>query len=659
MNTPVSPLLAPRDLAAPIAYRDGVAVTGAQFLAMAQQLAQRLPAGRPINLCQDRLHFALGLAAALLRGQLSLLPPNALPQTLQQAPAGAGTLYALVDDVPPGLDTLLPLVAVSVDERAERAALPEGAHPAAAPGAAAQPLPALADDMPAVCLLTSGSTGAPQPHAKAWGSLVASIASEAERLAQLMGRSSLAGVTIVATVPAQHSYGLESTVLLAMLGGACFDAGRPFYPADIAQALARVPRPRALVTTPFHLKTLLLSGVALPPIDLVLSATAPLSPQLAAQAEQALGGLLVEIYGCTEAGQVAARRTTAGEVWTTLGELRIQRHADAEGNDVFIVQGGHVVQPTPLADVLELLDERRFRLLGRANDLIHVGGKRSSLAHLNFHLNRVEGVDDGAFWLPDEVAEGIVRPVAFVVAPTLTAAQVIQALRQQLEPVFVPRRVVHVPALPREATGKLTVSALRDFALRTLAGCAPSPSQGEGRGRSGGFEPHAASPLSDAGWQAGMRTASEGERWGAAAQLAGSAPSPQPSRSREPEKERDTERELIRLAVHVGADHPSFAGHFPGHPVLPGVVLLSLVMQALADQPALQLLLGATPTITQAKFLAPVTPAQAARPLHLSLQPQGSGVAFVLTGGDAPDADLTGSAVVYAKGQVSPAVVAP
>jgi acyl-coenzyme A synthetase/AMP-(fatty) acid ligase len=106
-------------------------------------------------------------------------------------------------------------------------------------------------------------------------------------------------------------------------------------------------------------------------------------------------------------------------VWTALGELRLWREHGADG-ERFLVQGGHVLQPTPLADMLELLDERRFRLLGRANDLIHVAGKRSSLAHLNFHLNRIDGVVDGAFWLPDDVADGVVRPVAFVVAPGLT-----------------------------------------------------------------------------------------------------------------------------------------------------------------------------------------------------------------------------------------------
>lgn len=548
---PLLPLLAPRDLAAPLAWRHGVPVSAARFLGEAEVLATQLPArGRPINLCQDRYRFALGLAAALLRGQTSLAPPNALPETLRQLQAEGGLPYALVDDA--GLD-VGGLPAVFVEP-------PVSALPA-------NTVPAIPVELEAVCLLTSGSTGPPQPHAKRWGALVANIAAEAERLAELIGRPDLRGLTIVATVPAQHSYGFESTVLLALLGGAAFDAGRPFYPADIADALARVPQPRALVTTPFHLKTLLLADVPLPPVDLVLSATAPLSPQLAAQAESVFDGRLVEIYGCTEAGQVAARRTTAGETWTTLGALRVWRETgDGDGGERFLVEGGHVLVPTPLADVLDLHDERRFRLLGRANDLIHVAGKRSSLAHLNFHLNRIEGVDDGAFWMPEEHADGITRPLAFVVAPRLSARQVVLALREHLEPAFVPRRVVHVPALPREATGKLTASALARFARATL-------------------------------------------------------------------KDDDE--------VDIAPDHPAFAGHFPGQPVLPGVVLLSLVMQALDAQPALRERIGATPCIDQVKFLQPVGPGARVR---VALQVQGRGVAFEV---------LRGGATV-ARGQLSP-----
>jgi 3-hydroxymyristoyl/3-hydroxydecanoyl-(acyl carrier protein) dehydratase len=530
------PLLSPRDLAAPLAWRSGEPISAGQFIAEAQALARQLPEGRPVNLCQDRYLFALGLAAALLRGQTSLMPPNALPDTLRQVSADGAAPYLLIDQDPPASGGL----------PCQHVQRPSVAAPA-------REVPLIAAELEAVCLLTSGSTGAPQPHAKRWGPLVANIGAEAQRLAQLLARPTLAGITLVATVPAQHSYGFESTVLLALLGGASFEASRPFYPADIVHTLAQLPTPRALVTTPFHLKTLLAAGLPLPPVALTLSATAPLSPQLAALAEQHFECQLVEIYGCTEAGQVASRRTTAGLTWQTLGELRITRDSVA-GEERFIVAGGHVVEPTPLADVLELDDERHFRLLGRANDLIHVAGKRSSLAHLNFHLNRIEGVQDGAFWLPDDVAESVVRPVAFVVAPTLGAAEITGALRRVLEPAFVPRRVLHVAQLPREATGKLTAAALRAFAQQTLAAA-----------------------------------------------------------------------DKTEATFTIAADHPAFAGHFPGHPVLPGVVLLSLVMQALAADAKLAAKVGATPRIDNAKFLHPVGPGST---LRVALKEQGGGVAF-------------------------------
>ncbi len=540
------PLLADRDPDAPLAWRGGVPVSTRQFLADVARFAPELPGEGPaVNLCADRYAFAVSLGAALVRGHASLLPPDARPDTLARlVESGGPNLFALADDPKlqtPGMRRVL------IEDRSSLEGDASGAVPQIAAG------------MHAVSLLTSGSTGVPQPHAKTWRTLVGDVAVAVKRLCRELNRTSLEGLTLVATVPVQHSYGLESSALLAMLGGAAFESGRPFFPADVAQTLASVPRPRALVTTPFHLKTLLLSGIALPPVDLILSATAPLSPQLALQAEQAMGGVLLEIYGSTESGQVATRRTTESEIWETFGDIRVHTEpGESGGPERFIFSGDFMPEPTPMADVLELLDDRRFRLFGRANDLIHVAGRRSSLAHLNYHLNSIPGVEDGAFWLPDEVADGVVRPVAFVVAPTLAAGEIIAALRQRLEAVFVPRRVVQVKAFPREGTGKLTVRALREFALAQLA-------------------------------------------------------------------EDDTP---VQLAHTVPADHPVFAGHFPGQPLVPGALLLAEVMEAVQRVPALAARLGANPTLAAAKFLAPVRPGST---LSIELHPEagaGRGVRF-------------------------------
>ena len=222
------------------------------------------------------------------------------------------------------------------------------------------------------------------------------------------------------------------------------------------------------MTTPFHLKTVLDSGLELPPLALVLCATAPLSPQLAARAEERLDAPLLEIYGCTEAGQVATRRTTLGAEWRTLDGVRV----DGDGAAA-TVSGGHVPQATVLADVLEVTSPHTFRLLGRSNDLVNVAGKRSSLGHLNFHLNSIAGVVDGAFWVPPESdadANGIVRLVAFVVAPQLAHEQIVAALRERVDAAFLPRRIVHVDALPREATGKLAATRLAALAAAHLHG---------------------------------------------------------------------------------------------------------------------------------------------------------------------------------------------
>jgi 3-hydroxymyristoyl/3-hydroxydecanoyl-(acyl carrier protein) dehydratase len=83
--------------------------------------------------------------------------------------------------------------------------------------------------------------------------------------------------------------------------------------------------------------------------------------------------------------------------------------------------------------------------------------------------------------------------------------------------------------------------------------------------------------------------------------------------------------------LHIAADHPAFAGHFPGQPLLPGVALLTAVVEAVLDQPALAASIGAAPCIAQVKFLAPVRPGA---DLSLALHAGGRGVRFEVSEGD-------------------------
>jgi 3-hydroxymyristoyl/3-hydroxydecanoyl-(acyl carrier protein) dehydratase len=60
--------------------------------------------------------------------------------------------------------------------------------------------------------------------------------------------------------------------------------------------------------------------------------------------------------------------------------------------------------------------------------------------------------------------------------------------------------------------------------------------------------------------------------------------------------------------IEIGADHPAFAGHFPGRPLLPGVALLAAVLEAVAAEPRFAAAVGTAPRLAWVKFLAPVGP---------------------------------------------------
>jgi acyl-coenzyme A synthetase/AMP-(fatty) acid ligase len=132
-------------------------------------------------------------------------------------------------------------------------------------------------------------------------------------------------------------------------------------------------------------------------------------------------------------------------------------------------RGGHIEQPTHLQDVLEVTGADSFVLHGRVSDLVNIAGKRSSLGYLNHQLNSIPGVEDGAFFHPEEPHTshtGVTRVAACVVAPSLDAARLLTALRERIDAVFLPRPLLFVPRLPRNSTGKLPLSSLRSLAAQ-------------------------------------------------------------------------------------------------------------------------------------------------------------------------------------------------
>ncbi|MEM1232016.1 MAG: AMP-binding protein [Pseudomonadota bacterium] len=412
---------------------------GADVATLAEQLA---PARFLINRCEDRYWFAASFLAAALRGQITLLPG-------QRTDEAADALRRDHRDTRE--------IADHEQARDQHVALVAGGNGSARAGA-------LASDQIVARAFTSGSTGAPQAHDKPWGLLCQGRATHGELLA-LPG----AELGLVATVPSWHMYGFEWALLLATAHPVTLWCGPSFFPQDVARATAQLAQSTpatVLVTTPVHLRALLKSLPDALPLHRVVSATAPLDPEQAKTLEARHRAEVLEIYGCSEIGSLASRRTASDAHWSFFPEFAVQR----EGERLH-VQASALPGPVTLADRFAPTPGNRYELLGRTADLVKIGGKRESLSRLNRELCALPGVVDGVFYDPEQLGlPGTGRLGALVVAPQSTVSELKSALAGRIDPVFQPRPLTLVQALPRTGTSKLPRAALRQAVIDSVGG---------------------------------------------------------------------------------------------------------------------------------------------------------------------------------------------
>lgn len=306
-------------------------------------------------------------------------------------------------------------------------------------------------------LFTGGSTGTP----KIWAKTPQNLFGEAFQLARTFGVGP--DDLVLSTAPSQHIYGLLASVLLPFVASARVLPRTCAFPREILGALER-EGPTVLVAVPIHYRTLRSGELEGHALKLALSSAAPLDPDDAAFFREKTGVPITEIYGSTETGGMATRvsggdhaswEPFAGLSWKIRDERLLVR-SDFLSPDLPRDREGFFVT----ADRVEPVGANRFRLLGRADHVVKIAGKRVDLEEIRERIRRIPGVTDACITVLPQGDEGRVT-IAALVATELPGREIRAAVRALSIPYGRPRKIRTVPAIPVLPNGKFDRERIR------------------------------------------------------------------------------------------------------------------------------------------------------------------------------------------------------
>ena len=332
----------------------------------------------------------------------------------------------------------------------------------------------------AVRFRTSGSTATPKTIVKDFAVLAAEAVFHRDvTVAQALA----ARPTFISTVEPGHMYGILWRVLLPRAAKCPVDPEIVLTPESLL-AKMRAAESVALVTTPSFLERFCAYAgqydVPRNAVEIVTSG-ALLTAEVSAAAKRVFGVAPIEIFGSTETGGVAWRRQGGtddadGFGWRVFKPVKVS--VDAEGRLV-VDSPFSCARGFAMGDGAELApDGRRFRLLGRLDRLVKIAEQRVSLPEMEERMRSVPGVREAAL----TVLDGAHGPcLGAVVVPDLAGRdpqelrkrRLALELRQRLLPTFpkgtIPRRYRFVHELPRNAQGKVRTADLRRLFASSFA----------------------------------------------------------------------------------------------------------------------------------------------------------------------------------------------
>ncbi|UEP32073.1 MULTISPECIES: AMP-binding protein [unclassified Burkholderia] len=321
------------------------------------------------------------------------------------------------------------------------------------------------DATAAVTLYTSGSSGVAKPVRKSLAQLDAEVRTLQREWADRIG----AAVTL-SSVPHHHIYGLLFRILWPLAAGRAFDRTPVLEPLQLQQRLAEYGG-GVVVSTPSQLmRWPALSGFPMqaPAPCAFFSSGGPLPADAAAAYSNAFGAAPLEIFGSTETGGIAWRRQDVSHAWQPLQGVDVR--CDDDG--VLCVRSAHLGHDRwhHTDDTARFDPQGRFALAGRRDRVIKLDGKRVSLPELETRILAHEYVEQAAA----VVVDGTTRPHVGVVAVLSAAGRdalaehgriaVATTLRHALGAYFdaaaLPRYWRFRHAMPFDVRGKLPAAAL-------------------------------------------------------------------------------------------------------------------------------------------------------------------------------------------------------
>ncbi len=348
----------------------------------------------------------------------------------------------------------------------------------------------------AVLIYTSGTTGRPKGAMLSHGNLLHNVES-CRQVLHAVGED-----RIVVLLPMFHSFMMTVGMLLPMLVGGSMVMIKSLHP------------PKAIVEEIFRRHATILPAVpqffrtfthaAVPadfPLRLCISGGAPLPAEILREFNEKFPIPLLEGYGLSETSPVATfnpiNKQKAGSIGTPIANVEVSIQDD-EGKVLgpnqtgeVCIRGGNVMQgywrqPDETAktmrgdwlltgDVGHRDEDGYFYITDRKKDMLLVNGINVYPREVEEIIYKFPGVKEAAVIGVPDSRKGE-RPVAFVSAKegaTISEDAVRHFVREKLADYKVPKNVFVLPALPRNSTGKILKTSLRDLAKQSNTGATP------------------------------------------------------------------------------------------------------------------------------------------------------------------------------------------